>query len=108
LLQVPIEIQGAGVAVRSHTVVVNRQGAMVLSPRAFHEDELVRLLNLNSAARTLGRVVWCGGEDLPGLFKLGLEILGGLPHFWGEEYESALAKPAQPSLAAAYLAKEAS
>ncbi len=97
LLQVPIEIVGAGAPVRAHTVVVNRQGALVLSPRPFQEDELLRLQNLESRDKALCRVVWCGGQDLPGLFKLGLEIVSGNPGFWGEPYEAALEQPKEAS-----------
>lgn len=99
LLRVPIEIQGIGKPVRSHTVVVNRQGAMVLSPRRFEAEELVRIQNLSNEEKTLCCVVWCGGEELPGLYKLGLEILGGPQRFWGAPYELAALQAPEPAAA---------
>jgi len=97
LLRVPIEIQGLGKPVRSHTVVVNRHGALVLSPRRFEEEELVRIQNLANEEKTLCCVVWCGGEELPGLYKLGLEILGGSQRFWGAPYELAAMQLPEPA-----------
>lgn len=97
LLRVPIEIQGVGKPVRSHTVVVNRQGAMVLSPRRFEEEELVRIQNLSNEEKTLCCVVWCGGEELPGLYKIGLEILCGTQRFWGAVYELAAMQVPEPA-----------
>jgi hypothetical protein len=93
MLEVPIEIAGAGAPVRAHTVVVSREGALVMSPRPFNEDELVRLQNLDSRDKVLCRFVWCAGEDLHGLFKLGLEIVSGTQHFWGDQYEDVDERP---------------
>ena len=90
LMNVPIELQGEGRLVRSHTVVVNRHGAMVLCPRLFREDELLRIQNLSNAEKALCQVVWCGDQELPGLFKIGLEIVGEAASFWGEAYELAV------------------
>lgn len=97
LLQVPIEIHGDGAEVRAHTVVVNRRGAMVLSPRRFREEELVRVQNLDTEKKALCRVVWSGGEELPGLFKVGLEILDEARLFWGESYEAAVSEAPEQS-----------
>ncbi len=47
------------------------------------------------AHTALLRVAWCGGEDLPGLFKLGIELLGVAPDFWGDLYD-----PSSPPAAA--------
>jgi hypothetical protein len=88
-LQVGVEIAGAGEPVRGQTVEVNRQGALVLAPRSFQQDELVRLLHLESRERVLCRIVWCRGEIQPGIFWIGLEIVSGSPEFWGEHYEVA-------------------
>ena len=83
--KVPLALWGdGGAAVRAHSVVVNRRGALVLSPRPFAADAFLKVLNQQSGQTALCRVVWCGGEDLPGLHKLGIELLADVPFFWGE------------------------
>jgi hypothetical protein len=44
----------------------------------------LRILNVETGERALCRVVWCGGQDLPGLFKIGVEIVGEARLLWGE------------------------
>ena len=88
LYQVPLAISANGLTVRGHTVVVNRDGALVLSPLRLREETLVKVQNVLSGATLLGRVAFCGGEDLPGLFKVGIEILGACAGFWGTECET--------------------
>ena len=97
LLSLPIELQGDGRAVRAHTVVVNRHGAMVLCPLPYRADQLLRIRDLSRGETALCRVVWCGGEDLPGLFKLGIEI--GAVDFWGRAYDAAVTPAIAPGLA---------
>ena len=84
-LKVPIAIWGdRGEAVRAHTVVVNRHGALILSPRPFGADSFIKVLNQESGQTVLCRVAWCGGQDLPGLHKIGIEIMAEVPRFWGD------------------------
>jgi hypothetical protein len=71
-------------AVRAHTVVVNGHGALILTPEPFRADALVRVVNQETGEAALCRVAWCGGEDLPGLHKVGIEILGESGRFWDE------------------------
>ena len=83
LLKVPIAIwcDGAG-PMRAHTVVVNGHGALIPSPRPFRTEAMVRVVNQESGRTALCRVAWSGGEDLPGLYKVGIEILGEPAGFW--------------------------
>jgi len=90
LFQLPLQIYGNGLAARAHTVVVNRYGALVLAAQAFPDDTMLKVENASTGKTTLCRVVWCGGEELPGLFKLGIEIMGNVGGFWGEEFEGRL------------------
>ena len=99
LFQVPLRISANGGSVRGHTVVVNRHGALVLSPLRVPEETLVRLENALNGASLPGRVAFCGGEELPGLFKLGIEILGPADGFWGNEFESRMSEGAAPAAA---------
>ena len=97
LLSVPIAVAGDGRAVvRAHTLVVNAHGALILCPCAFRADALLRVVNQDSGRTALCRVAWSGGEDLPGLFKLGIELLGDARDFWGALYAARTA-PASPS-----------
>jgi hypothetical protein len=85
LLEVPIAVSCDGdEPVRAHTVVVNGHGALILCPRAFRTDALLRVVNQETGCAALCRIAWSGGQELPGLFKLGIEILGvAPPRFWG-------------------------
>jgi hypothetical protein len=95
LLKVPIAVSCDGEEpVRAHTLVVNGHGALILAPRLFREDALLRVVNQETGQSALCRVACCCGEDLPGLFKLGIEILGLAAHFWGANYEGAFANGA--------------
>ena len=85
LRNVPIAVWFGGSApLRAHTVVVNAHGALILTPRPFRVDALLRVVNQESGEDAVCRVAWCGGEDLPGLYKVGIEIVGEKPAFWGE------------------------
>ena len=98
LRKVPIAVWCDGApAVRAHTVVVNGHGALILTPQEFRSDALVRVMNQETGQAALCRVAWCGGEDLPGLYKVGIEILGESPRFWGEP--GGEVPPAAPPLA---------
>jgi hypothetical protein len=74
---------GAG-PMRAHTVVVNGHGALILAPQPFRAEALLRVVNQESGRTALCRVAWSGGEDLPGLYKIGIEILGEGAGFWGD------------------------
>ena len=92
LLKVPIAVSCDGEdPVRAHTLVVNGHGALILAPRLFPEDALLRVVNQETGQSALCRVACCCGEELPGLFKVGIEILGAAAHFWGAPYEAAFA-----------------
>ena len=82
--------------VRAHTVVVNEHGALILAPRPFRAAALVRVVNQESGQAAVCRVAWCGGEDLPGLFKVGIEIVGEVTDFWSHPHESARAEATCP------------
>ena len=90
VLEVPIAVScDGGPPVRAHTLVVNGHGALILSPCVFRPEALLRVVNQETGRAALCRVAWVGAEDLPGLFKLGIEILGVAAEFWGTPYEGA-------------------
>ena len=85
-MKVPIAVWCDGATpVRAHTVVVNLHGALILSPHAFGAGAVLSVLNQENGQTVVCRVAWCGGEDLPGLYKLGIEIVGEAPHFWDDQ-----------------------
>jgi hypothetical protein len=95
LLKVPIAVCCDGEEpVRAHTLVVNGHGALILVPRLFRAEALLRVVNQETGQSALCRVACCCGEELPGLFKVGIEILGLAAHFWGAAYEGAFASDA--------------
>jgi len=90
-LRVPLRVEGEGSAGGAHTVIVNRHGALVLCRLACAEGIRLDVWNLETGERALFRVVLYGGEDLPGLHKLGIELLEDRPAFWGPAYEEMVA-----------------
>ncbi len=89
-LRIPIRIESGGSAHETHTVVVNRGGALVASPVPFAPEATLSLRNLNTGGLARFRVVWCGGEDAPGRRSMGIAILEEKLSFWGPEYEQSL------------------
>lgn len=80
VLEVPIAVScDGGPPVRAHTLVVNGHGALIVSPCLFRPEALLRVVNQETGRSASS---WVGGEDLPGLFKLGIEILGVAAEFW--------------------------
>ena len=88
LLRFQVLLDTDGGAHPAETVVVNRHGALVLSPVPHPEEAKLVLANLESGESAPCRVAWNGGESAPGQHKLGLELLEPRPAFWGPEYEA--------------------
>lgn len=95
LARVPILIAGEGPLHTAHTAVVNRHGALILCPLNYPEGVVVEVQNQATGQAAKFRVVWCGGEERPGLYKVGIELLDELPEFWGVDYEAATAAAPQ-------------
>lgn len=87
---------GDGPIYNAHTAVVNRHGALILSPINYPSETVIEVQNQNTGESAKFRVVWSGGEDRPGLHKLGIELLDELPEFWGVDYETAIPAAPQP------------
>jgi hypothetical protein len=52
LLKVPLAVSCDGEPpVRAHTLVVNGHGALILSPRLFRDEALLRVVNQDQGAR---------------------------------------------------------
>jgi hypothetical protein len=68
------------------TAVVNRNGALILCPVAYPVDTALQVRNMATGQSADSRVVWSGGPDNSGLFKLGIQLNEDRPEFWGVEY----------------------
>jgi hypothetical protein len=68
------------------TAVINRHGALLLSPEALPVESRLRITNLERGLSWPFRVVWCG-EPTGDLFKLGVEMLSTGVDFWGPAYQ---------------------
>ncbi len=90
LLKLSVLIEDPPPACPARTAVVNRQGAMLLSPRPYPLDTELRLRQLEGTGSMRFRVVWDGGSDDTGSHKIGIEMLEERPDFWGAEYEQAV------------------
>lgn len=68
------------------TAVVNREGALILSPVSYPLDAVLEVRNMKTGQAVGARVVWEGGPDQSGLHKIGIELMGDMPEFWGVDY----------------------
>ncbi len=82
----------------AYTAVINRHGAMVITPEAYPSGTHLEMQNQRTKESTMCRVIWSGGEQRPGLYKMGLEMLEDHPGFWGEDYsEEVVAQASLPA-----------
>ncbi len=72
------------------TAVVNRHGALLLSPVRGLEGATLWLRNELTRETVCGRITWIGSIDSDGCHKLGVEFVEQAPNFWGVIYEEAL------------------
>ena len=72
------------------TAVVNRHGALLLSPVEYEEGAILLLRNELTAEATNCRVTWIGSTESGTVHKLGVEFVDAAPTFWGKTYEDAV------------------
>ena len=72
------------------TAVVNRHGALVLSPSYYDKGLIVWMRNDVNSATVRCRVVWIGLADAGGAHKLGVEFLDEALTFWDPTYADAV------------------
>ena len=88
-LRIPVEIEGVARTHRGATVVVNDDGALVISPTACREGELLTVRNLMTGRTAVFRVTTLRPRDvhLRG-FPLGVAMVGdSAREFWGALYD---------------------
>ena len=66
-----------------------------MCPENYPLGIIVEIQNLANNERGKCEVVWLGGEDRPGTYKLGIELQDELPEFWGVDYRTAAPAPQQ-------------
>jgi hypothetical protein len=82
----PLVLISEGAPVVAYSMVINRHGAMVMAAESFPKGAHLEMQNQKTKESTPCSVVWNGGEERPGLYKMGLEMLEDHPHFWGQDY----------------------
>jgi hypothetical protein len=82
----PLVLISDGAPVVAYSAVISRHGAMVLAAESYKTGAHVEMQNQKTKESTPCLVVWSGGQERPGLYKLGLEMLEDHPNFWGQEY----------------------
>jgi hypothetical protein len=91
----PIMLAGDGPLVSAVTAVVNIHGALILSPLDFPEGAELEIQNLKTGESARFTVVWNGGEERLGAYKLGVELIQENPRFWGVDFAAMPAAPPQ-------------
>lgn len=89
-LKIPVRIQWKGSSQITYTMVVNRGGALVMTPLAYPPEAILTIRNLKTGGIARVRVVWCGDEEEPGRRRMGVAILEEKLSFWGPDYEQSL------------------
>lgn len=90
LLRLSVLIEDPPPVCPARTAVVNRNGALILSPRPYPEEAILRIRHLEWTGAAPFKVVFSGGQDETGSYKLGVELLDERRDFWGPDYEKAV------------------
>ena len=91
LARIPVSlIVGQDPPVPGLTAVVNRHGALILSPVQYEEGTILLVRNEFTSDVNRCRVAGVGPVDPSGAHKLGVEFVDEAPTFWGEMYEALL------------------
>jgi len=77
------------------TAVVNRHGALLLSPVEYEEGATLAIRNELTGESTNCRVTWIGLTESGTAHKLGIEFIDAAPSFWGKIYEDAVTLAAE-------------
>lgn len=91
-LRIPVRVEWKGSAHEACTIVVNRGGALLLSPVALPHEATLGLRNLQTGGLARFRVVWCGDEDGLTGRRVGVALLDDKLSFWGPEYEQSVSR----------------
>jgi hypothetical protein len=84
---VSLEIESNGDFLPASTLVINLNGALILSAVNWPPGSELGIRIPGSGKEVQGRVVWSGPQDLSGLYKLGVEFRSPAFDFWGKSYD---------------------
>jgi hypothetical protein len=85
-VRIPIALRHEGERFKGTTIVVNTHGALLGAHRNVPMGDLFELENVRNRVFCHCRVVWHGGLDSDGFFRLGVEMLEAHPAVWGADY----------------------
>jgi hypothetical protein len=83
---IPVSLMGVAGLTGAHTAVINRHGALVLSPLAFPAQAGLQVTNEQTGESQACRVVWAAGLSEDGLYRIGIELDDPEGDFWGRAY----------------------
>lgn len=83
VVRVPVLLTREGRTVSAITAVVNDQGGLFVSPEEWPVGIECKVKHLDTKRSVGARVVWSGGKDDLGSYKLGLEFTEPADGFWG-------------------------
>jgi len=94
--QIPVSLRaGQNRPEQGVTAVVNRHGALLLSPVEYEEGAILSIRNELTAEAAGCRVTWIGSTETGTVHKLGIEFIDASPTFWGTTYEDAVTMAAE-------------
>jgi hypothetical protein len=87
--QIPIRVQRVTKPQNATTAVINLHGAFIIVPEEYPAGCQIEVKNEQTGLCVNGRVVWSGGKDSAGSYKLGIEFESVATGFWGLAYDPA-------------------
>jgi hypothetical protein len=84
--RIPVALRHEGERFKGTTFVVNAHGALVGAHRNVPLGDIFELENVRNRVFSHCRVVYHGGLESDGFFRLGVELLEAHPGVWGVDY----------------------
>src|SRR3974377_758703 len=85
-VRIPVALRHEGERFKGTTLVVNRHGALLGALRNIPLGDIFELENVRNRVFCHCRVVFHGGLEKDGFFRIGVEMLEAHPAVWGADY----------------------
>jgi hypothetical protein len=85
--QIPLRVRRVEDPQNATTAVINLHGAFILVPEEYPAGSHLEIKNEQTGLGVHGHVVWSGGKDSAGCYKLGIEFESVAAGFWGLAYD---------------------
>jgi hypothetical protein len=95
MARIPVILKREGRAITAVTGVVNDEGGLVISPEDLPLGYVCPMQHFDTKKTAKVRVVWNGGLDELGSYKLGVEFVDEAPGFWGAAVQAGGGPPAK-------------